>query len=151
MMRDIIGLRATLKDQLEEAVEVEAAAKEAYEEAVKNRERIAEFIDVIEVYRGGSERRNTARVYSAPVDYASMAAQREAVVTDILKGAGPLKSDAILTAIDEIGQIDLFWPDHARNRRLANLAVYLTRMHRRPDAPLVRDLDLKTFGLKVAE
>jgi hypothetical protein len=145
MPRDIIGLRAEIKEQLDEALEVEAAIREALEDATRNREKLEDFLSIVDNHRG-ADRRNAPRVYNAPgVD--SKAAEVERTVVGILEVNGPLRSDQILTGMLEMERGDLL-PGEARSDKLARLAVYLTRMHRRSDAPLAYDRDSRVYSLK---
>lgn len=145
MPRDIIGLRAELKAQFDEAVEVEAALREALEDASRNRERLEEFLSIVDSHRGG-DRRNAPRLYSAP-GADSKAAEVERTVVGILEANGPLRSDQLLAGIIEMDRGELL-PGEARSDKLARLSVYLTRMHRRPDAPLAYDRDARTYSLR---
>ncbi len=146
MLKDIIGLKAEIAGQLEASKEFEESARLVYEEAQANTLRFQEFYDIIEDYRGvAGERRNVHRMYNAP-GTGTKAELIEALVLDVLK-AGPLRSDAILQAIVASKQEELL-PGETRSDRLARLSTYLTRMHRRANAPLVYDRDARTYGLK---
>ncbi len=146
MIEDIIGLKAEIATQLEAAREFAESARIVHEEAQANLVRLQEFFDIIEDYRGGSgERRNVHRTYNAP-GTGTKAELIEALVLDVL-GNGPLKSDQILGAIVADGKEDLL-PGETRSDRLARLSTYLTRMHRRANAPLAYNRDARTYGLR---
>jgi hypothetical protein len=148
MIKDIIGLRAEIKVQYDEAVEMEEAAKEAYQDAVKQREKLQEFLEIVEGYRGGGDgRRNASRVYNAPGS-GSKASEIEAAVLDAMREAGgPMKSDEILDALVAAGHVDLL-PGDRHTTKLARLSTYLTRMHRREGALIAYDRDQRTYSLR---
>lgn len=148
MIKDVIGLRAEIKVQYDEAVEMVEAAKEAYEDAVRHCEKLGEFLEIVDGYRGGGDgRRNASRVYNAPGS-GSKASEIEAAVLDAMREAdGPMKSDEILDAMVAAGHVDLL-PGDKHTTKLARLSTYLTRMHRREGALIAYDRDQRTYSLR---
>lgn len=147
MIKDIIGLRAAIKLEHDEAVEMEEAAAFAHQEAVRHREKLKEFLDIVENYRGGGgERRNVSRLYNTPGS-GSKASEIETIVLGVVAaGEKPLRSEDILDAMVKAGHADLL-PGDDRSLKSARLSTYLTRMHRRDGASLHYDRDNRTYGL----
>lgn len=149
MPRDFISFRADLKEQLDEAMAVEAGFREELDEATKRREELERFLNYVDNHRGADVRRkNMARVYKAP-GADSKAAEVERTVISILEKTGPKRSDQILIEMIEMDRGDLL-SGEARSDKLARLSTYLSRMQRRVDAPLVYDKESRTFSLRAS-